>query len=127
MSILNVILPIFLVIFIGYLLKKTQFVTDSLVQSLNQLVYHILLPVLIFWEISWSPFRESFNGWLVAATSIPMGIFFCLLLLPCPTAVVAYIMASELGGDPELSSSIIMLSTLMAMVTIPLWVWFVGI
>lgn len=73
MSILNVILPIFLVIFMGYLLKIT------------------------------------------------------IVLFSCPTAVVTYIMASELGGDPELSSSIVMLSTLMAMVTIPLWVWFVGI
>ncbi len=80
MSILNVILPIFLVIFLGYLLKITQFVTDSLVQALNQLVYNILLPVLIFWEISRSPFQESFNGWLVAATFIPMGIFFALFL-----------------------------------------------
>lgn len=36
MTLINVIFPIFLVIFLGYLLKRIQFVSDSLVQALNR-------------------------------------------------------------------------------------------
>jgi predicted permease len=36
-------------------------------------------------------------------------------------------MATELGGDADLSASLILLSTLVSMVTIPLWVWFMGL
>ena len=42
-----------------------------------------------------------------------------VILLACPTAVVTYIMSSELGGDKELSASIIMLSTLISMFSHP--------
>jgi predicted permease len=49
-----------------------------------------------------------------------------ILLLSCPTAVVTYIMSSELGGDLDLSASIVMLTTIVSMITIALWVGFVG-
>jgi predicted permease len=57
------------------------------------------------------------------------GLDFSLtvILLACPTAVVTYIMASELGGDKELSASIIMLSTLISMFSIPAWIWMIGL
>lgn len=80
MTLINVIFPIFLVIFLGYLLKRIQFVSDSLVQALNRLVYHILLPVLVFWEISRSSFQDSFNGLLVAAVYFPMAVLFLVIL-----------------------------------------------
>jgi len=71
MRIVNIILPILL----GYFLKSVQFVIDFLVLAINQLIYHILLLVLIFWVISLSPFYENFNGWMIAASYISMGIF----------------------------------------------------
>jgi predicted permease len=49
-----------------------------------------------------------------------------VLLLACPTAVVTYVMALELGGDPNLSAAIVMVSTLSSMISLPLWIWLVG-
>ena len=50
-----------------------------------------------------------------------------VILLACPTAVVTYVMASELGGDADLSASLIVLSTLISMISIPVWIWLIGI
>ncbi len=49
-----------------------------------------------------------------------------VLLLACPTAVVTYIMAVELGGEPDLAASIVMISTLLSMASLPFWIWLVG-
>ncbi|MBA4394948.1 MAG: hypothetical protein C0407_15455 [Desulfobacca sp.] len=123
MSILNVILPIFLVISPGYFLKRTQFFNETLVQALNQLVYPILLSVLIFREISRSPFRECSNGWLVAAVFIPMSTFFFFL----STGRLMDITSAQIGSLAQglFRGNIAYVG--LAMVTIPLWVWFVGI
>jgi hypothetical protein len=80
MPILNAILPIFLVIFLGFLLRRLGFFDEAFVRVLNQMVYHIVLPVLVFWEISSSPFQESFNGWLVAVVFGAMGFIFLLII-----------------------------------------------
>ena len=81
MPILNIILPIFSVIFLGYFLKRIRFFDESFVRVLNQLVYHIVLPVLVFWEIGRSPFQESFNGALVAVVFIAMGFLFGIIMI----------------------------------------------
>jgi len=44
-----------------------------------------------------------------------------LILLASPTATVAYIMAQEMGGDPELATETISASTLFSGVTYLLW------
>jgi malate permease and related proteins len=80
MPILNAILPIFLVIFLGFMLRRLGFFDEAFVKVLNQMVYHIVLPVLVFWEISRSPFQESFNGWLVAVVFMAMGFMFLLIM-----------------------------------------------
>jgi predicted permease len=55
-----------------------------------------------------------------------LGYRITVLLLACPTAVVTYIMAVELGGDSKLSASIVMWSTLLSMASLPVWIWIVG-
>lgn len=80
MHLVNVILPIFLVIFLGTLLKITRLIDGPLGLALNKLVYHIFLPILVFWEISRAPFGQSFNGWLVAAAFMAMGLLFIFTL-----------------------------------------------
>ncbi len=68
-------------------------------------------------------------GVLLLRYGLVTGLDFRLtvVLLACPTAVVTYIMASELGADKGVSASIIMLSTLISMFTIPVWVWMIGL
>jgi len=81
MPILKIILPIFSVIFLGYFLKRIRFFDESFVRVLTQLVYQIVLPVLVFWEIGRSPFEESFNGALVAVVFIAMGFLFGFIMI----------------------------------------------
>jgi predicted permease len=124
MSILNVILSILLVIFIGYFLKRPQFFNNTLVLALYPSVYHILLPVLIFWEISRSPFQKSFNEWLVATAFIPMGTYF--VFFPAtgrPTGFPLVQVGSLAQGSFRGNIAYVGL----VMVTFPIWIWFVGI
>jgi predicted permease len=44
-----------------------------------------------------------------------------LILLASPTATVSYVMASEMGGDPDLSTAAISISTLASALTFTLW------
>ncbi len=46
------------------------------------------------------------------------------ILLACPTASASYLLASQLGGDDGLASSIVVLSTLLAVpaMIVVLWV-----
>jgi predicted permease len=44
-----------------------------------------------------------------------------LILLASPTATVSYVMASEMGGDPDLSTAAISVSTLASALTFTLW------
>jgi len=81
MALLELILPIFAVIFLGFFLKKAGRVDEAFVQMLNQLVYQVFLPVLVFWEISRAPFQGSFNPRLVILTYGSMGFIWLTVLV----------------------------------------------
>ncbi|SHF28891.1 hypothetical protein SAMN02745148_02239 [Modicisalibacter ilicicola DSM 19980] len=49
-----------------------------------------------------------------------------LLFAALPTATSAYILARQLGGDAELMAALITGQTLLAMITLPLWLSLVG-
>ena len=59
MALFELILPIFLVIFLGFFLKRAGGFDEAFVQVLNQLVYQVFLPVLVFWEISRGPVSQQ--------------------------------------------------------------------
>ncbi|MFP3959484.1 MAG: AEC family transporter [Spirochaetaceae bacterium] len=52
MEVVRLILPLFVIIFVGYLLRKTGFARAGFVDELNRLVYFIGLPALLFIETS---------------------------------------------------------------------------
>ncbi|MGB3399117.1 MAG: AEC family transporter [Candidatus Deferrimicrobiaceae bacterium] len=49
-----------------------------------------------------------------------------VIMMGCPTAVVTYVMASQLKGDTDLASTIIVLSTAVSAVTITGWLFFLS-
>jgi predicted permease len=51
MQIINILAPVFLIIVLGILLKKANFLSAEFVRGLNNLVYWIGLPCLLFYEI----------------------------------------------------------------------------
>jgi malate permease and related proteins len=80
MALFELILPIFLVIFLGFFLKSAGVFDEAFVRVLNRLVYQVFLPVLVFWEISRAPFHTSFNPRLVLITYGAMGIIWLFVM-----------------------------------------------
>ncbi len=63
-------------------------------------------------------------AWLLGLDSISRDV--ALLFAALPTATSAYILARQLGGDAELMAAIITGQTLLAMLTLPLWLQLAG-
>jgi predicted permease len=49
------------------------------------------------------------------------------IMLGCPTAVVTYVMASQLKGDPDLAATIVIVSTAASAFTITGWLYFLRV
>ena len=69
---------------------------------------------------------------LLAGLFLPLAVFFgyrnqelmaLLVMLGSPTTVSSYIMAKNTGNDGILTSSIIVLTTLLSSLTLPLWIF----
>ena len=58
---LNVTLPIFLTIVIGYVLKRIKLLNDSFVKTLNKFNFDITLPALIFLDLYKADFYEVWD------------------------------------------------------------------
>lgn len=65
LDILLVVLPVFLVIALGFGLKWTGLVDSGFIFGLNRLIYYIALPALLFYKIALADFSASFNGVLL--------------------------------------------------------------
>ena len=50
-----------------------------------------------------------------------------VILTACPTAVLSYLMAHQMKGDSKLASEIIVVSSALSLVTIPIWLWILGL
>lgn len=58
---INVTIPIFLIIFLGYVLRRINFLTDEFVRVANKYVFAVALPVMLFKDISESDIMEEMN------------------------------------------------------------------
>lgn len=76
-DILTIVLPVFLVIVLGYLLKRLELIDANFLFQTNRLVYYICLPLLLFYKIGTANFFANFNGALVigSALAIAAGFF----------------------------------------------------
>ncbi len=77
-SIIEIVLPVFLIISLGYAIRRTGLVDDHFFQQTNGLVFYVCLPTLLFYKIGTADFSTSFNFKLVLATSA--GVASCFLL-----------------------------------------------
>jgi len=59
MHVLNSLLPVFLIIALGKVLRQTEFFSDSLAKSLNRLTYWIALPALLIDKVSNAAFNSG--------------------------------------------------------------------
>lgn len=67
-EILNIVLPVFIVIGLGTLLRRIGLIDANFLHHTNRLVYYLCLPLLLFYKIGTADFSANFNGGLVAAS-----------------------------------------------------------
>ena len=82
---LNAVLPIVLIVAIGYLLKRINFFGEGFPKTLNKLVFRVLLPSMLFLNVykieSFDGIGLGYIGFVAAATLILFGISLPVVLL----------------------------------------------
>jgi hypothetical protein len=73
-DILKTIFPIFVIIFLGWGLRRLDFMQEGFVKPANRLVYFVAIPAMIFREIAEAALADHFRLVLVAATLSPILI-----------------------------------------------------
>lgn len=91
MHIINTLLPVFLIIALGALLRKTKFVSAEFVAGLNRLVFWIGLPCLLFYKVA----TAGYDYRLAGRTCLVM-----IIGMLCCT-IVAYIAAFIIRIPPR--------------------------
>lgn len=86
---LNVMLPVFLTILIGVLLRKAHLLPKSMTKDLNNLCFKCFLPLLLFNNIRSTDFRQIFDLRLISFALISILIMFTLLCWIIPKLVVS--------------------------------------
>ncbi len=61
LDIIAVILPIFLVIMLGFILNKARWLNEGFITTSNQLIFYVFFPVFLFHNIASSNFKENFS------------------------------------------------------------------
>ena len=75
---LTIVLPVFLVIGLGFALKRTALIDSHFLYQLNRLIYYIALPSLLFYKIGSADFAASFNEALVLGLILTVALGFAL-------------------------------------------------
>jgi predicted permease len=71
-EILRTILPIFVIILLGWSLRRLDFMQEGFVKPANRLVYYVAIPAMIFREIAEADFLQHFSLVLVVTTLVPL-------------------------------------------------------
>jgi predicted permease len=80
-TVLEIVLPVFLLIALGYFLRRIRLVDDTFFSQVNQLVYYVCLPLLLIHKIATADFATSFNLGLVLGCSVSVGVVFVISYL----------------------------------------------
>ncbi|BCA79587.1 AEC family transporter [Desulfuromonas sp. AOP6] len=76
LEILTIVIPVFLVVLLGYGLKRLGLIDSAFLFQTNRLVYYIGLPLLLFYKIGTADFFTNFNGRLVIGSALIIAIGF---------------------------------------------------
>lgn len=63
---LNATIPIFLMMVLGVFFRKTGLLKENMINGLNQFVFKVTLPVLLFGDLTKQDFAQAWNGKFVA-------------------------------------------------------------
>ncbi len=77
-EILTIVLPVFVVIALGYALKRTGVINADFLYQTNRIVYYIALPLLLFHSIGAADFFANFNPRLILGSAAGIAVGFAL-------------------------------------------------
>ncbi len=77
-DIINIVLPVFSVIGLGWLLRRWSLIDAAFLKQTNRLVYYVCLPLLLFYKIGTADFFANFNGHLIIGSIAAVTITFVL-------------------------------------------------
>ncbi len=69
-EILLIVLPVFVVIGLGWVLLRFGLIDSEFLRQTNRLVYYVCLPLLLFYKIATADFSSNFNAALVSASAL---------------------------------------------------------
>jgi len=78
---INVLLPIIILIGLGYFIKKINLISYEVFSAINKLCFHILLPISLFVSIYKSSGIEEFNFTLLLFVAISLVVLFFIGLV----------------------------------------------
>ncbi len=81
LNVIEIVLPVFLVIGIGFAIRRVGLVDSNFFTQVNKLVYYVCLPLLLVYKIGGADFSSTFNFKLVIATSAGVACCFCIAYL----------------------------------------------
>lgn len=76
LDIINIVLPVFSVIALGWLLRRWKLIDAPFLKQTNKLVYYVCLPLLLFYKIGTADFFANFNGKLIVGSIAAVAITF---------------------------------------------------
>ncbi len=77
----KVVLPLFLMLLLGYVIRSIKLVTPDCFEQLNKLVFRVFLPLVIFRNIYISDLSSAFNGKLIISGVLIVLVVFGLSFL----------------------------------------------
>lgn len=80
----KVVLPIFLQLLLGYILRCVNIFDENMIKKLNTAVFKVFLPILIFYNVYTSEISDVFNPKLIAysITAVLFVFLLCVLCVP---------------------------------------------
>ena len=136
--------PLILSCFLGIVWSMLKFPVPGLVDHTLSILSSATLPLSLLCLGGSFSFERARSGFRLAALSAGMKTLLLtaiavalyrwmglsgqdlrvgVIMMGCPTAVITYVMASQLKGDPDLAGTIIVLSTAASAVTISGWLY----
>jgi len=78
LNIVTTIVPIFVVILLGWLARVYGFIRTDFIAPANRLVFYLAIPAMIFRSISKASLNGHFDGWAVGLALLSIFLVFCV-------------------------------------------------
>jgi len=75
----NSVLPVFIVVIVGLILKKLNIITDSFNDTASKVVFNVALPLMLFSNVSTADLKQEFDLKLLIFTMAVTILAFCIL------------------------------------------------